>query len=149
MYSWSGRSMAVSPKIDLIEQNECDIRTQNTKISLNQFRNPLRFFGCYPVLSFLKHYYTNIKFEFKSWRLKESLAASSTFTKSPNPIGKCVFSWWALVLGCHLWIVFFIVLIFGIWLFILTYDTTACPWIILYGWLCTVMLFDLCNWMDE
>ena len=34
MYSSSGRPMAVSQKVDLIEQNQCDIWTQNTKISL-------------------------------------------------------------------------------------------------------------------
>ena len=49
MYTSSGRPIAVSQKVDLIEQNQCDIRTQNTKISLNQLRNPWRFFGCYPV----------------------------------------------------------------------------------------------------
>ena len=40
MYSSSGRPMAVSQEVDLIEQNQCDIRTQNNKISLNQLRNP-------------------------------------------------------------------------------------------------------------
>ena len=32
--------LAVSQKVDLIEENQCDIWTQNTKISLNQLRNP-------------------------------------------------------------------------------------------------------------
>ena len=32
---------------------------------------------------------------------------------------------------------------------ILIDDMTACPWIILYGWLCVAMLFDLCYCMDE
>ncbi|CAB0010861.1 unnamed protein product, partial [Nesidiocoris tenuis] len=44
-----GVAMAVSQKVDLIEQNQGDIWNQNTKISLKMLRNPGRFFGCYPV----------------------------------------------------------------------------------------------------
>ena len=40
MYSSSGRHIVVSKKFDLIEQNEGDIQIQNTKVSINQLRNP-------------------------------------------------------------------------------------------------------------
>ena len=38
--SSSGRPIIVSQKVDLIQQNEGDIQIQNTKVSLNQLRNP-------------------------------------------------------------------------------------------------------------
>ena len=45
--------MAVSQKVDLIEQNQGHFRTQCTRISLNPLTNPRRFSGCCKVLSVL------------------------------------------------------------------------------------------------
>ena len=69
--------------------------------------------------------------------------------KCRNPIGKCILLMSPCVGLLSLNYLSLLFLLFGKWQLILIDDMTACPWIILYGWLCMAVLFDLCDCMDE
>ena len=64
-------------------------------------------------------------------------------------IGQCILLMSFCVGSLHLNYLSLLFLLFGKWRLILIDDMTACPWIILYGWLCVAILFDLCDWMDR